>query len=369
MEFEAPSSSQIEINLFGGGNSYGETLLIHLGFSKWIVVDSILNPYTNLPVILEYFDKIGEDPKNIILTIASHWHDDHIKGISEIFIKSGSKFTISEAISKPFLAKMISIDEFKQTENSGLKEFSKIINTSYKLNKPLQRAIQDRPLFSYVENQITIKVTALSPSDRAIELFQQEMNEVLNHAYNLNLAFKKNNPNDSSVVLLIEAGDTKVLLGGDLEITSDKNTGWNQVCNAIATPKDCSVEIFKIPHHGSINGHHEKVWDTILCKNHIAILTPYGSGRKKLPSSDDKIRISKMSIESYITSTDLSLRKSKKRDSKVDKILKQFNYKIYERNFDYGHIKLKRELNAQVGQKFNVNLYGKASNLKDLKYE
>lgn len=369
MNYNAPLPDQIEINLFGGGNAYGETVLIHLGYNTWIVVDSILNPHSNIPLVLEYFENIDENPSNIKLIIATHWHDDHIKGINDIYIKSGSDFIISEALSKPFLAKLITLDEYKQTQNSGLKEFGKIISTSSSRKNPLKRAIQDRILYSSVVNNTIIKVTALSPSDKAIELFQKEMTEILNEAYNLNLAFKKNNQNHSSIVVLVEVGNTKILLGADLEVTSDVNTGWQQVCNSILSPKDKSVEIFKIPHHGSINGHHDNVWQSIICDNHIAILTPYGFGKKKLPSPDDMARILKGSHESYITSTDLTSRKSKKRDTKVNKILNEFNYNVFERRFDFGQIQLRREIEAQVGAKFEVILYGNASRLSNLFHE
>lgn len=369
MNYNAPLPNQIEINLFGGGNAYGETVLIHLGFNTWIVVDSILNPYSNIPVVLEYFESIGENPSNIKLIIATHWHDDHIKGIHDIYTKSGSDFVISEALSKPYLAKLITLDEYKQSQNSGLKEFGKIISTSYSRKNTLKKAVQDRVLYSSVVNNTTIKVTALSPSDRAIELFQQEMTGIINEAYNLNLTFKKNNQNHSSIVILVEVGTTKILLGGDLEVTSDFKTGWHQVCNSILSPKDKSVEIFKIPHHGSVNGHHDNVWETIICDDHVAILTPYGFGKKKLPSADDKARLLEHSNESYITSTDLTLKKSKKKDTTVNRIIKEFNYNIFEKKFDFGQIQLRRDIDADVGVKFEVVLYGEASKLADLVHE
>jgi hypothetical protein len=366
MDRTAPSDSQIEVNLFGGGNAYGETILVHLGFNKWISVDSIKNPITNSSLVLEYFNDIGKDPKNIELIVASHWHDDHIKGISELYNSSESKISISQALSKDYIAKLISLDEFKESSNSGLREFSNVVKKSIELKTPLIRAIQDRPLLDLELNGSNAKVIALSPSDKSIEEFEKELSSLINDAHDLNLASKKLSPNHSSVVLLIQIEQTKILLGADLEVTSDQLMGWEQILKASSTPKDNSVEIFKIPHHGSENGHYDKIWNEVLAiNNHISILTPYGRGRKKLPSEEDRSRILKFSPESYITSRHDNSTKPKKRNPRANKIIRELAYKIRERKYTYGHIQLRREIKSQPESPWEINLFGNALKLSN----
>lgn len=362
---EAPGQTQIEINLFGGGNAYGEAVLIHLGYDKWVVVDSLKNPNTKSSVILEYFKEIGKDPNSINLIVASHWHDDHIKGISDIYDSSNCRFSISQALPREYMAKLISLDEFKESENSGLNEFGNVIRRSIEREAPLIRAIQDRPLLELNTDECFIKVSALSPSDKSIEVFEQELAQILNDAYDMNLACKKISPNHSSIVLLIQIDDTKILLGADLEINADQNMGWNQVCKSGSLPTSKSIEVFKIPHHGSENGHYDPLWQNFIAKDHIAILTPYGRGRKKLPSVKDQERILKTSPESYITSKGSESSKPKKRDPKVNKILKELSYKVTERKFTFGHIQLRRPVNSKIGSNWEILLHGNARRLRD----
>lgn len=364
----APTENQIEINLFGGGSSYGEAVLVHFGNHRWMVVDSVKDPNTKKPVILDYLEEIGENPDSIELILATHWHDDHIKGISDIYSASGSAFSISQALPKSYMARLVSLDEFKESSNSGLLEFGNVIRKSIEQKTPLVRAIQDRVLIENAEYDYNVKITALSPSDRSIEVFEQELGSILNDAYDLNLASRSNNPNHSSIVLLIEVGNSKILLGSDLEVTNDVGMGWQQVCQANATPVDNSVQIFKIPHHGSVNGHYDPVWQNILAENRISILTPYGRGRKKLPTQNYKNRIIRRSTQSYITSKNLALKKSKKRDPKVRKILKELSYTVKERKYEFGQIQLRRGINSESEADWEVSLFGNACDLLELNF-
>ncbi len=55
----------------------------------------------------------------------------------------------------------------------------------------------------------------------------------------------QDNPNNNSIVLLLERGNTSILLTGDAE-----EEVWNQIANQIPG----NTKFFKIPHHGSVNG-------------------------------------------------------------------------------------------------------------------
>ena len=85
-----PQANEIEVSLFGPG--YGECVLLHLGFSDWVIVDSCLNKDKSPPV-LEYLRALGQDPAQVVkLVVATHWHDDHIGGLGVLF-KMGIPFT------------------------------------------------------------------------------------------------------------------------------------------------------------------------------------------------------------------------------------------------------------------------------------
>ena len=54
-----PESDQLEVTLFGSG--YGESVVVHIGDGKWLIVDSSINSDTKKPAALEYLEGIGVD--------------------------------------------------------------------------------------------------------------------------------------------------------------------------------------------------------------------------------------------------------------------------------------------------------------------
>src|SRR5213592_4947476 len=105
-----PSSSQIEICIFGPG--YGECSVLHLGNDHWIVVDSCIDKTSGNPASLEYLKKIGVDPLKVKLVIATHWHDDHVRGMARQLLEfKNATFCSSPALTKKeFIATVISYD-------------------------------------------------------------------------------------------------------------------------------------------------------------------------------------------------------------------------------------------------------------------
>ena len=79
-----PEPNEIEVSVFGPG--YGEAILIHCGENQWIEIDSCIDVDTKQPATLQYFSQLGIEPASALkLIVASHWHDDHIRGLGEVF--------------------------------------------------------------------------------------------------------------------------------------------------------------------------------------------------------------------------------------------------------------------------------------------
>lgn len=75
---------QFEVYLIGTGN-YGESVVLNLGMNNWIVVDSCIDPTSKEVLPLSFLKSKGVDIENDVkLIVCTHWHDDHIKGISKI---------------------------------------------------------------------------------------------------------------------------------------------------------------------------------------------------------------------------------------------------------------------------------------------
>jgi hypothetical protein len=113
--------------------------------------------------------------------------------------------------------------------------------------------------------------------------------------------FPRPNENDISVATLVTVGSACALLGADLETTSSSNRGWNAVLASTNRPADMG-SLFKVPHHGSVTGHHDDVWNKLLISQPVAILTPWNRS-SKLPTRDDRARIGSYADRSFITAT------------------------------------------------------------------
>ena len=82
---KAPEFGELEVSLFGPG--VGEAACVHLGQGKWLLIDSCLNPNSGEPASLEYLKSLGVNPaSDVVLIVVSHWHDDHVRGITKIAV-------------------------------------------------------------------------------------------------------------------------------------------------------------------------------------------------------------------------------------------------------------------------------------------
>ena len=77
-----PSADEIEVVLFGTG--FGDSIVLNLDDGSWVIVDSCISP-EGKPFALEYLESIGAKPgKAVDGVVATHWHDDHIRGIATL---------------------------------------------------------------------------------------------------------------------------------------------------------------------------------------------------------------------------------------------------------------------------------------------
>ena len=95
------------------------------------------------------------------------------------------------------------------------------------------------------------------------------------------------NHNLISSALLISYGQTRVLLGGDMELEA-----WNDALReqqgSSETDTDLDCHVIKAPHHGSVTGWHSAFTERLPIDGRppIAILTPFNRHRHPLPTAD-----------------------------------------------------------------------------------
>lgn len=331
-----------EINLLGTGGGYGESLVIHLANNKWIVVDSCRDPNSKESLPLKFLNEKGIDLNNVKLVLCTHWHDDHIRGISELLKECPNAiFSTSKVTDKKKFLQIVGLEHQKKkfsASNSSTKEFQACLEIIKERGDPLKLSEVDKNLYSTSFKDQDIKVYSLSPSDYSTRLFDLELSELMSEYTSSNKKIPNQSLNDRSVVLLLELGSHSALLGADLEVKSNQNLGWLDIINNSQTVKTVPVsKYFKIPHHGSANGYHQNIWDELLADNPIGSLTP----RHPIPSLPTGEMIDKygsLTKELYFTSHPHDSSNPKKRDHKTTKIIEELNPSVQEVRFDFGII-------------------------------
>jgi hypothetical protein len=154
-------------------------------------------------------------------------------------------------------------------------------------------------------------------------------------------------PNDLSVVLLVQAAGTQLLLGGDLEVTTDVKRGWKAIVSSNIRPKVQSV-IYKVAHHGSPNADCEEIWSELLEPHPYAVLTPYAAGPVPRPAPSDVRRIKKQSDKLYQSSPTDGTSPPKRRG--VDRTVKEIVKTRHAVPWEPGHVRIRMPFGGRMNQ-------------------
>jgi beta-lactamase superfamily II metal-dependent hydrolase len=349
-EMRGPTLGEIEISMFGPG--YGESLLLHVGDNNWLLVDSCVDPFSKKPAATEYLQRIGVDPSEAVkLVVASHWHDDHIRGLGNTLREcENAIFAFSSALKrKEFLTLVFAFGKRSLMDTSGVNEFYSILKTLKErketgLGIP-KFAIADRLIWKKELSPLGVsydcEVYSLSPSDESVRLALEEIGRLLPREREPKRRLVDRSPNHNAVVLLVRVGELAILMGADLENTTHPGSGWSAIVTSGTRPQGRGC-VFKIPHHGSINADHSGVWDEMLIPDPIALLSPFISGKTRIPTRSDVKRLRSRTSYGYSTA-DMKDQKPKMAQRVVDKTVNETVKSIRKVNPQLGHIRVRRK--------------------------
>lgn len=363
---QGPEEAEIEVSLFGPG--YGESVVLHLGFGDWIIVDSCVDPLGK-PQALSYLDLIGVDYRSDVkLVVATHWHDDHIRGISQILAEcEKSTFATSAALHNlEFLNLVTALEPGLMASTSGLTEFSRVLEI---LAVKSQQGGEQSPYPNWSKSFVPIweqngegksaSVQALSPSDAEMVRAWKDIATLLPETGSKRrLAAPAQN--HASVALWVTAGAHAILLGADLEETGKNYEGWATVVSSSLRPRG-RASVIKVPHHGSANGHNEALWDDML-QDPVAILTPFRRSRVPLPTPKDVERLCRLTAASYATAPPKGVAKSPRRPRIVEQAIREAVVSIAPTEAPAGQIRLRVPFQAGEAD-WAVELFGAAIEL------
>jgi hypothetical protein len=303
-----PLGDTLEVSLFGTGN--GEALAIHLGKGKWMLIDSCVSPSNDLPLSLAYLYSLGVNPaSDVTLIVATHWHDDHVRGLSTLVEHcTSAELVFSQALEFDEFQKIFGLylDEHInfEREKSGVVQMGNCLRLllERKNHKNFRAPVltqSDHLIFRCPESDC--EVISLSPSPLAIHNARQEITHIWDSLVKESRGGNGPRPpraaipcperNHNAVALWVRCGDRKILLGADLEECGQPLLGWQAVLKCKSFPDD-QAGIFKIPHHGSPNGDYENIWsDIVIPDESFACVTAYNKGKTPRPAPDDILRI------------------------------------------------------------------------------
>lgn len=365
LELNYPSEDEIEISLFGPG--YGESIVLHLGDNDWFIVDSCIEPTSGVSIPLQYLQSIQVDvSKHVKGIFATHWHDDHFRGLSQLLeeCKNAEFYCSSALTSKEFLTFLKAYSGPTMLKESGVKEFSRVLDILKNRKSVLRHAQTDRLIFSshkvIDDNAFDVRLYSLSPSDEDINQAFLQVSNLLSNFEGTTRRAVSITPNVFSVVLWCDIGNDSLIFGGDMEDNSNDDMGWNAVLKSTVV-QEKKASNYKVSHHGSITGDNERIWSEILFANPTCILTPFNHGRHTIPDKNDIDRICSRTDKSYITR--ISGKKTIHRSNVVAKEIKEITSdSLRVKPFSNGHIRCRKQIYDQVNS-WNVKLFNSSKKL------
>jgi len=328
----------LEIIVFGKG--YGESILIHIN-SKWIVVDSFIEPKSRIPIALKYLFDEGYGVEDIVGIICTHWDNDHVLGISQIIEQHSNGLTVCLPIvynDKRF-TEYVSFNADRIIGTTS--EFMKVLRLIKKKKVNRLYALSERHLFQKEIGDLEVCLKALSPNDNQYTEFLDSIT-LPQKGQSKHMPFEENK---ISVVTYIKTSVDSILLGGDME---NSLNGWDSICDIF---NDSKCHVFKVPHHGSQNGYNKKVWERMLDKP-ISIITRFNP--QNLPTDEMVAKIAKESSAVYIVGT----RPTKDRNT-INRVKRYGDYGMIKSmlilDSDYGYVKLSKKTSDE---QWEINTFG-----------
>ena len=349
---EPPATDEIEVTLFGPG--YGEAIAIHLGEGAWILVDSCIDPESKYPASATYLKQIGVDVERVRAIVASHWHDDHVRGIAKLAsVYPNADFIISAVFNNKEATAFLA--GYSGDSSLGLARGAKELHAVLRAREKVSFALHRTTVLEATLNARQVRVTALSPMSGAfaqsLAHFAQYLptkGRAINHAPEIR-------PNFEAIALHIDLGEDAVLLGSDLE--NHNAFGWSAVVADQWSGTRKPATAYKVAHHGSFSGHCPEVWSVLLTPTPVACVTPFTLGDLRLPTDADKERVKGATPLAFISS---GASRRPDMDSRQLKRLADICKKLVRVDAGFGAVRLRRKLGAPA---WSVELFGAAQAL------
>ena len=332
-----PAEDVVEVSVFGRG--IGESILAHLGHDVWVVVDSCVDPVSGEPAALKYLADIGRSPDTCVhLIVVTHWHDDHVRGLART-IRACARAVVglSSALGQSeFLYLLELMRRIEPRSSSGVSELIQVFDVLREEGRKWKLCAADTLLLRSPCDPDTVQVYSLSPTDEMVMRAVGSLASVTAGRHKRGVGIPS--ANHASVALWLRVGAVAALLGADLE--ESNGASWTKVAESSAVPT-VPAELFKVPHHGSITGHCDLVWDRLLVDQPESVVTEFTRLPVPLPTPTDIARLAARSARLFVTSS-IGPRRPRFRDRVVDDMFSQSVATAQRLPIQLGHVRARR---------------------------
>lgn len=267
-----PADDELEVSVFGRG--VGEAVVAHLGHRRWIAVDSCLDEQAE-PVSLTYLKRLGLSPSEVLKLVAvSHWDSDHVGGLATLFrVATSAAFACASTLHDPELVAAIRTRGRVHEPEGDRRNVDQFAGVFAELARRRHGAIWGLR-GTVLWEQDDLRVWSLSPAGRA---HVRALTRLVESARSGHVPAPQRNP--LSMVVWVDVGRHRILLGGDLE--NHPTWAWHGVINSPGR-RGGRGAVYKVPHHGSVTAHVDDVWTEMLIAGAPAVVTSYS--RSHLPT-------------------------------------------------------------------------------------
>lgn len=337
LSFELPAADEMRVDVFGPG--VGECTVVHLGDGSWAVIDSCKGRGRSQPAATEYLTALGADFAKIEFIIATHWHDDHIRGIAELYERApNAKFCVAAAVRPDEFLALTGGGPMASRFTSGVAELGRV-EALARARGTVVTTVSAGQRLRYKPASAVTSLWTLSPSATDVDLGRRHLRTELDGFRPAARRLSPLTPNDTSVVVLLESDAGPLLLGGDLEhISSQRDRGWHAVLDLEGVPS-APASVLKAPHHGSINAHCPEVWEHKVMPDALTVVTPFERGTTPLPRPEDRDRMRAATANGFLTSDKRS--RPAVRDRVTSRTIRETVRSFRPQTLEMGHVQLR----------------------------
>lgn len=274
---------------------YGESIVLEMPGDRWGVVDCY-SPDLRKPASNPTLQFLRErSVKRLEFLALTHPHEDHYQGLKDLLDHlQVSAFWWFAGISPPELPRFVN---GLREETSGTKTKDRSRQRSVRnLDQLFLTMIKQREAKTLVSTQMSdfktlyplplggthgsdaVQIHTLAPWTDTVQRYQEELYKCFASEH-LKQKMATLKHNQISAALLVEFGETRLILGGDVEEAS-----WKEALSQIEHTR-LNAHAVKVSHHGSRNGYCTGLWPLFCAGGKtVAIITP--SHPHSLPNED-----------------------------------------------------------------------------------